>query len=157
MKPIRDFTVSKFRSQMLRIYSMLNFCSRKYSLLLLFVFALEISGCCSLKNCNLAQTSVIPYIDGVYQLPSLPIDHYYVLVDGHEFPVNQHFPGDAPVNCDSDMSNISLNCCDKLYFYLFVSFQGGATGPMRLDSTQVMIKSRNGCFIVDVDPHHNKN
>ncbi len=127
----------------------------KHTLILLLIFVLQISACCSIKNCSLGQTRVIPYFDGSYQLPALPVDRYYIFVDGQEFPVNQHFPGDAPVNCDSDMSSIALNCCERLYFYLFVSFEGGATGPMRLDSTQVRIKPKNGCFILDVDPHHN--
>jgi hypothetical protein len=128
----------------------------KHSIFILFLIGVELSGCCSLKNCSLGQTRVIPYFDGTYLLPALPIEEYYVLVDGQKVLVNQHFPGDNPVNCDADMNSISLDCCEKFYFYFFVSFEGGATGPMRLDSTQVKINPSNGCFIVDVDPHHNK-
>lgn len=100
---------------------------------------------------------VIPYFDGVYELPSVPIKYYYIVINDDTNNrltyLSEVFP--SPINCESDLPNVSLNCCKKYKFNLYVSFEA-QTGDMSLDSALIKIRNINGCFIFDADPSHNK-
>lgn len=87
-------------------------------------------------------------------LPDIPVDKYYILIDGVKEGISRKLPGDPEINCGSDVHTFMVNCCERYNIFLMVSFNGGSTGPMRLDSTDIRVKPENGCVVVDVDPNH---
>lgn len=123
------------------------------SYLLLFVL---ISACCPQKNCIDGQIKVIPYYNGKYQLPSVPIKNFYVVTHtnpGHRLDVVSF--GNENLNCRSDVSSVILNCGTKYKFSLYVAFDNPEVADIKLDSAITRVCGKNNCFIFDVDPHHN--
>lgn len=120
-------------------------------LVLLFLF----SACCPSKKCVDGHIRVIPYTNGKYQLPAVPLDFYVVVHTdpGHRLSVVA--TGPENLNCNSDVSTVDLDCCSKYTFSLWVDFQNDAMADQKLDSVTIKIKGKEPCFIFDVDPNHN--
>lgn len=117
---------------------------------LFFIFLLN--GCCVKSKCVDEKIMVIPYFDGKYQLPAVPVKGFYIRVDGRELHyINEIFP--SPIDCNSDLPNIQLTCCKKYTFDLYVRFE--SIPDKKLNSANIKIDNRGNCFIPDVDPANN--
>jgi hypothetical protein len=127
-------------------------------LLNLVLLTITLHSCCSFKKCNGDSVLTIPFFNGKYILPSVPIKEYFIVVD-NDPNKKMHYLGAGgfpnPLKCDSDVPSISLLCKKKHNFVLYVDFNG-VIKNIKLDSIQICVYDNSkGCFIFDADPNHN--
>lgn len=84
---------------------------------------------------------------------SVPIKGYYIKIDGKElFYLNEVFP--SPIDCNSDLPSVKLDCCKKYTFELYVDYV--SIPDKMLNTASIKIDNKRDCFIPDIDPKNNR-